>query len=142
MALLQSLHRKGEVKDLVAEYGHVIVDECHHVTAFSFEQVMRQVKARFVVGLTATPMRKDGHHPIIFMQCGPVRFNLSPREAATRSPFEHLVLPRYTVFQTPTSTAEFTIHDAFADLVTDRARNQRIVSDIESVIREDGPRWC
>jgi superfamily II DNA or RNA helicase len=72
VALLQGLHRKGEVKDCVAEYGHVIVDECHHLTAFSFEQVMRQVKAKFIVGLTATPVRKDGHHPIIFMQCGPI----------------------------------------------------------------------
>src|SRR5579863_2290873 len=91
VALLQSLHRKGEVKDCVAEYGHVIADECHHLTAFSFEQVMRQVKAKFIVGLTATPTRKDGHHPIIFMQCGPIRFNLSAREAAERSPFRHLV---------------------------------------------------
>jgi len=82
VALLQSLQRKGDVKDCVAEYGHVIADECHHLTAFSFEQVMRQVKAKFIVGLTATPTRKDGHHPIIFMQCGPVRFNLSAREAA------------------------------------------------------------
>ena len=55
-------------------------DECHHLTAFSFEQVMRQVKAKFIVGLTATPVRKDGHQPIIFMQCGPIRFNLSARE--------------------------------------------------------------
>ena len=54
VALLQSLHRKREVKDSVAEYGHVIVDECHHLTAFSFEQVMRRVKAKLIVGLTAT----------------------------------------------------------------------------------------
>ena len=85
VALLQSLQRKGEVKDFVVEYGQVIADECHHLTAFSFEQVMRQVKAKFIVGLTATPARKDGRHPIIFMQCGPIRFNLSAREAAARA---------------------------------------------------------
>jgi superfamily II DNA or RNA helicase len=117
VALLQSLQRKGEVKDYVAEYGHVIADECHHLTAFSFEQVMRQVKAKFVVGLTATPVRKDGHHPIIFMQCGPIRFGLSAREAAARSPFQHLVLPRYTDFEAPADTTDFTIHDAYAALV-------------------------
>jgi superfamily II DNA or RNA helicase len=61
------------VDDLVAEYGHVIVDECHHLSAHSFVLVIRQAKARFVVGLSATIARKDGHHPIIFMQCGPVR---------------------------------------------------------------------
>jgi len=75
VAVIQSLIRKGEVKDIVAEYGQVIVDECHHVSAFSFERVLRKVKAKYVVGLTATPIRKDGHHPIILMQCGPIRFN-------------------------------------------------------------------
>ena len=89
VAVIQSLQRKGEVQDLVAEYGHVIVDECHHLSAFTFEQVLKQAKAKFVVGLTATPFRKDGHQPIIFMQCGPIRFNLSGRKAAEVSMFEH-----------------------------------------------------
>ena len=53
IAIMQSLNRKGTVKDLVADYGHVIIDECHHVSAFSFERVMRQVKARYITGLTA-----------------------------------------------------------------------------------------
>jgi superfamily II DNA or RNA helicase len=79
VAVIQSLYRQDEVKDFVAEYGQLIVDECHHISAFTFEQVMRQVKAKYVVGLTATPTRKDGHHPIIYMQCGPVRFNMSAR---------------------------------------------------------------
>jgi superfamily II DNA or RNA helicase len=73
VAIIQSLVRKGVVEDCVADYGHLIVDECHHLSAQSFEQVARQSKARFVTGLSATVARKDGHHPIIFMQCGPVR---------------------------------------------------------------------
>jgi len=136
VALLQSLNRKGEVKDCVAEYGHVIVDECHHLTAFSFEQVMRQVKAKFIVGLTATPSRKDGHHPIIFMQCGPIRFNLSAREAAERSPFRHLVLPRPTGFRMPPEVTDLTIHDAYAALVTSEQRNRQIVGDIIEALHE------
>jgi superfamily II DNA or RNA helicase len=75
VAVIQSLQRKGEVKDSVAEYGQVIVDECHHISAFTFEQIMKQVKAKYVVGLTATPTRKDGHQPIVLMQCGPIRFS-------------------------------------------------------------------
>jgi superfamily II DNA or RNA helicase len=134
--LLQSLQRKGEVKDYIAEYGHVIADECHHLTAFSFEQVMRQVKAKFVVGLTATATRKDGHHPIIFMQCGSIRFHLSAREAAERSPFRHLVLPRPTGFRMPPEVTDFTIHDAYAALVTNDERNQQIIEDIIQVVRE------
>jgi superfamily II DNA or RNA helicase len=69
---------------LVADYGQVIVDECHHLSAFSFEQVLRQVKAKYVLGLTATPIRKDGHHPIVFMQCGPIRFRVDCRKSRLR----------------------------------------------------------
>jgi len=96
VAVIQSVHRKDEVKDFVAEYGQVIVDECHHIAAFSFEQVMKQVKAKYVVGLTATPIRKDGHHPIIYMQCGPMRFNLSAKIMTEATAFEHVVIPRHT----------------------------------------------
>jgi superfamily II DNA or RNA helicase len=71
VAVIQSLVKKGVVDDRVAGYGHLIVDECHHLSAHSFEQVARLAKARFVLGLSATVARKDAHHPIIFMQCGP-----------------------------------------------------------------------
>ena len=68
-------------RDLVGEYGHVIVDECHHLAAVSFEMIARAAKARFMLGLSATVTRKDGHHPIIFMQCGPVRHRVDARTA-------------------------------------------------------------
>lgn len=136
IALIQSLQRKGEVKDFVAEYGHVLVDECHHLSAFSFEQVMRQVKAKFVIGLTATPMRKDGHHPIIFMQCGPARFSVDPRVAVARSPFQHVVLPRSTEFRMPAEPARFGIQDVYATLTSDSERNQQIVGDILEAVHQ------
>ncbi|WP_240689068.1 DEAD/DEAH box helicase family protein [Ammoniphilus sp. YIM 78166] len=82
IALMQSINRKGTIQGFVSEYGHVIVDECHHLGAYSFEQIMNQVKARYVLGLTATPIRKDGHHPIIMMQCGPVRYKAEGKNQA------------------------------------------------------------
>ena len=130
VAVIQSLQRKGEVRDLVAEYGHVIADECHHLSAFTFEQVLKQAKAKYVVGLTATPFRKDGHQPIIFMQCGPIRFNLSARKAAEDSMLEYRVIPRYTDFNLPVSEGEATIQDLYAAMVTDSARNDLIVRDL------------
>jgi len=130
VAVIQSLHRKETVKDFVAEYGQVIVDECHHISAFTFEQVMRQVKARYVVGLTATPTRKDGHHPIIYMQCGPIRFNLSARKMTETNPFEHRVIPRVTEFQIPPENSDVTIQDIYAALVDDRFRNELITADL------------
>lgn len=101
LAVIQSLIRKGEVKDIVAEYGQVIVDECHHVSAFSFERVLKRVKAKYVVGLTATPVRKDGHHPIILMQCGPIRFNVGGKKQAAASVLQYEVIPRLTEFTVP-----------------------------------------
>jgi superfamily II DNA or RNA helicase len=135
VALIQSLQRKGVVKDFVAEYGHVIVDECHHLSAFTFEQVMKQAKARYVVGLTATPTRKDGHHPIIFMECGPMRFNLSARQVAGRSPFRHLLLPRPTDFRIAEGATDVTIQDLYSALVVDVTRNQQIIEDVLNAVR-------
>ncbi len=90
VALIQSLVRKGVVDDCVGEYGHLVVDECHHLSAQSFEQVARRAKARFVTGLSATVARKDGHHPIIFMQCGPVRYQVERQaQAATETVRAH-----------------------------------------------------
>jgi hypothetical protein len=88
------------------------------------------VKAKYVVGLTATPTRKDGHHPIIYMQCGPVRFNLSAKVMAATNPFEHRVIPRYTDFRMPPDLAEVTIQDVYGALSTDTSRNEMIASDI------------
>jgi len=73
IAVMQSVSRQGEVNSLVERYGQVIVDECHHVGAVSFDAILKKVRAKFVQGLTATPVRRDGQQPIIFMQCGPIR---------------------------------------------------------------------
>ena len=134
VAVIQSLYRKDKVKDFVAEYGQVIVDECHHISAFTFEQVMRQVKAKYVVGLTATPTRKDGHHPIIYMQCGPVRFSMSARTMTETTPFEHKVTPRHTEFRMAPELTEVTIQDIYAALVNDVPRNEMIANDIVRAI--------
>ena len=137
VAVIQSLIRKGEVKDIVAEYGQVIVDECHHVSAFSFERVLRKVKAKYVVGLTATPIRKDGHHPIILMQCGPIRFNVSSKKQAAASAFQYEVIPRLTEFTVPPEWNGIGIQDIYTALVNDEQRTDLIVADVVGAI-EDG----
>lgn len=127
IALMQSIHRKGMIKEFVAEYGHVIVDECHHLAAFSFEQVMKKVKAKYVLGLTATPVRKDGHHPIIMMQCGPIRYRVDAKNQAENRPFEHIIVPRYTHFQSGESSS---IQDVYSALMADEHRNDLIFDDV------------
>jgi superfamily II DNA or RNA helicase len=126
----KSIGQVGGGKNERSGCGQVIVDECHHLSAFTFEQVMKQVKAKYVLGLTATPERKDGHHPIIYMQCGPIRFKLSARSMNAITPFEHEVIPRLTEFYPPSEQNDITIQEAYASLVNDCARNDLIVSDL------------
>ena len=136
VAVIQSLRQKNAVQDYVAEYGQVIVDECHHLSAFTFEQVMRAIKAKFVSGLTATPTRKDGHHPIIQMQCGSIRFGMTAKAMTEASPLQHRVLPRQTTFQMQTGTVDATIQDIYRALAQNEARNELIVSDVRAALRD------
>lgn len=138
VAVIQSLVRKGVVDDCVADYGQLIVDECHHLSARSFEQVARQAKARFVVGLSATVIRKDGHHPIIFMQCGPVRHSVDARTQAAARPFEHRVLVRPTPFQSlkaPDADKRVEFQALYQALIDDDARTRRICEDVIEAVQ-------
>ena len=132
VALIQSLGRNSKIDDIVADYGHIIVDECHHIPASSFENVLRRCTAKYVLGLSATIARKDGHQPIIFMQCGPVRHHVSARRQAEDSPFSHHVVTRRTSFQylVPDPEDKPAITDIYARMVQDAERNQMIFDDV------------
>jgi superfamily II DNA or RNA helicase/very-short-patch-repair endonuclease len=139
VAVIQSLVRNDVVNDCVAEYGQVIVDECHHLSAHSFEQVVRRAKARYVLGLSATVTRKDGHHPIIFMQCGSVRHRVDAKAQAAARPFEHTVIVRPTTFQTSSTTptdkrTEF--QSLYQLLVDDETRNRAICEEVVQAVRD------
>ena len=132
VAVIQSLVRNGEVDDIVADYGHLLVDECHHVSAVSFEAVARRCKARYVLGLSATVTRKDGHHPIVFMQCGPVRFRVDARRQAAKRPFSHRVVLRTTRFALPAELDPDRppIQRVYGALAEDDERNDLILDDV------------
>jgi hypothetical protein len=139
IAIIQSLSKKGVVDDIVGEYGHLVVDECHHITARSFEIVARQCKAKYVTGLSATIIRKDGHHPIIFMNCGPVRYKVDPRKQAASRPFTHKVITRKTSFVLPPSidtNKKTLIHEIYSALVTDEERNSMILGDVLQSVQQ------
>ena len=138
IAIMQSLVKGDNVKDAVRNYGMVIVDECHHVPAFSFEQILKNVSAKYVYGLTATPVRQDGHHPIIFMHCGPVRYKVDAREQAEKRPFEHYIIPRFTPFRKPVSQdeKEWSIGEIYSEISTSQIRNQLIIDDVIRCVNE------
>ena len=128
IAIIQSLISSDEVKELVKEYGMVIVDECHHVSAVSFERVLKEVNAKYVYGLTATPTRQDGHQPIIHMQCGPIRYLVDAKEQAEKRSFEHYLLPRFTTYRS--AVTDKVISAIYKDLAENEIRNDHIVKDI------------
>ena len=135
--MIQSLVRQqGKVEDIVAEYGHVIVDECHHLPAVSFERVLSEVKAVFVLGLTATPQRRDGHHPILEMQLGPIRFAVDAKSQAKARPFQHRLLVRETLFSVGEGKSSLSIQEIFRALFQNTGRNELILSDIEKALQE------
>jgi superfamily II DNA or RNA helicase len=129
IAVMQSLSRQGEVNPLVENYGHVVIDECHHVGAVSFDAILKRTKAKYVLGLTATPFRRDGQQPIIFMQCGPIRHTATKPASA---PHDLEVVPqlRCARIDLPSDAG---IQDVFRYLANDRDRTNAIADAIENV---------
>jgi superfamily II DNA or RNA helicase len=145
VAMIQSLVRGSRVDEIVASYGQVIVDECHHVPAISCERVLAEVKARYLIGLTATPHRRDGLHPILEMQLGPIRFAVDARSQAARRPFAHRLVVRETGFCLEEKPSEGTeaahrsrrsIQEIYRALAQDEPRNRLIVQDVLQALQE------
>lgn len=133
VVMIQSLVRR-DLREL-GRYGYVVVDECHHVPAFTTERVLRELPARAVTGLTATPERRDGHHPIITMQCGPVRHTITATvqvEAATR----RVLLARVPPFDVTALPPDPGIQEVLGAVAADRNRTERIAADVLGELRE------
>lgn len=129
IALIQSCLDEDGVKPFVQDYGLVIVDECHHVSSITFEQVLMSIKARTIYGLTATPIRKDGHQPIIFMQCGPIRFSTDVKSQIAKQSFDRFLIPRFTSYNSILED-RLSIATLYKYLSEDEIRNNLIVEDI------------
>jgi superfamily II DNA or RNA helicase len=130
IAMFQSLNYKGAVKEEIKNYGQIIVDECHRVSAVSFESVLKKVEAVYVCGLTATPTRRDKLHPIMAMQCGPIRYKINAKDQAKVRPFKHVLIPRYTTFKSKTSEKEKSTQVLFEEIIRDEKRNEMIFDDV------------
>ena len=132
IAVMQSISRKGEVKEYVNNYGMIIADECHHASAFTYEQILKTAPAKYIYGLTATPTRKDGHHPILFMHCGPIRYRDDPKKQAENRPFDHYIVPRFTSLRVPLDSDEkdVSIQELYTEIVDNDFRNQQIIDDV------------
>ena len=138
IAMMQSIEKKNEIPEWIEDYGMVIVDECHHVPAVSFETVLKRIRAKYTYGLTATPKRKDGHHPIIPMYLGPVRYRVDAKEQAAQRPFRHVMIPRFTgmTFSPASENEVANIASYYSQIAEDEIRNHMIVDDVLSCLEE------
>lgn len=126
IAMAQSLARRDDVGALASGYGMVIVDECHHVPAVTFERAIREIAAQRWVGLTATPYRRDGLQALMAMHCGPVRHTMTaPPGAALRV----MDLITHDTNHLPVGPDQH-IQAVFRALVEDDRRTERIAADI------------
>src|SRR5574340_358575 len=132
IAVMQSLSRQGEINPVVENYGHVIIDECHHIGAASFDAILKVVKATYVLGLTATPIRRDGQQPIIFMQCGPIRYTAAK---PVNAPHDLVVEPR-PLFARIDLPSEAGIQDVFRHLANDQAPTAAIAVEIREAYQQ------
>ena len=133
IAVMQSVSRQGVVNPLVEKYGQVIVDECHHVGAASFDAILKRTKAKYVFGLTATPIRRDGQQPIIFMQCGPIRYTAAKPASA---PHDLEVIPR-SRFSRIDLPLEAGIQDVFRHLANDQGRTDAIAAEVRDAFQKN-----
>jgi superfamily II DNA or RNA helicase len=136
IAMVQTLARAEGANELLRAYGHVVIDECHHVPAVSIERLLAAIPARYVTGLTATPYRRDGHQPIINMQCGPIRHAVDARTVRQQHGLELLILRRDTSFDPSLLPSEASIQEIYGALAADEDRLQLVVADARELLNE------
>ena len=136
IAMVQTLARSDDLHALVRAYGHVVIDECHHVPAVQVERVLSAIPARYITGLTATPYRRDGHQPIITMQCGPVRHVISRPMVRAGEALERRVIRKDTSFDPSVLPAQASIQEIYGALAADNDRLGLVLADIRALVRD------
>jgi superfamily II DNA or RNA helicase len=136
IAIYKSLLEDDSAKDLVKDYGMVIVDECHHVGASSYERVLDHVNAKYVYGVTATPIRSDGLDALIFFHCGQIRYRTDLKAQMKLHGFDHVMVPRFTPLKPVALSSLDNMPSLYGDLINHESRNRKIVDDIIAALRE------
>ncbi|MBR1502894.1 MAG: DEAD/DEAH box helicase family protein [Prevotella sp.] len=136
IAMITSLGRDDEIHPMVQQYGMVIVDECHHIAAYTHENVLRAVIARYVYGMTATAKRMDGQTKKIFMQLGPIRHRYTAKEHAEKQGIGHFVYPRFTRLVDMEGKGDRHISEYFDMVCKSEMRNMQIVNDVVDCVNK------
>lgn len=134
IAMFSSLGSDGNIAEWVRNYGMVIMDECHHAAAQTAEDVLRNIPAKYVYGLTATPKRDDGMEPKMLMQFGPIRHKFTALQKAVAQNIQHLIYPRFTRLCNP--GPEWKINEVYQAIINDETRNKLIIADTLAAVQQ------
>lgn len=137
IAMAGSICKKGEFHSLLNQYGMVLVDECHHAASDTIANILKEVKAKYVYGVTATPKRSDGLEKINYMLLGPIRYSYTSKEKADAQGIDHFVYPRFTRTVSPRGVMTEKMHpnEAYEIIRENEARDDLIVSDVIDCVK-------
>lgn len=136
IAMAGSLCKKGKYHKMMNEYGLVLIDECHHSASETIANVLKEVKAKYVYGVTATPKRGDGLEKINYMLIGPIRYSYTAKEKAKEQGMQHLVYPRFTRTVPPRGVITDKMHpnEAYAIIHNNDVRDEQIIEDVKNCV--------
>ena len=136
IAMAGSLCKKGEYHKMMNEYGLVLIDECHHSASETIANVLKEVKAKYVYGVTATPKRGDGLEKINYMLIGPIRYSYTAKEKAKEQGIQHLVYPRFTRTVPPRGVITDKMHpnEAYEIIHNNDVRDEQIIEDVKNCV--------
>ena len=137
IAMVGSMCKKGEFHKRLKSYGMVIVDECHHAASDTIVEVLQEVNAKYVYGVTATPFRSDGLEKINYMLLGPIRYKYTSKERAKEQGIEHLVYPRFTRAVAPRfGQDKMHPNEAYGIIRENDDRDSIIINDVKICIEK------
>lgn len=136
IAMAGSLCKKGKYHKMMNEYGLVLIDECHHSASETIANVLKEVKAKYVYGVTATPKRGDGLEKINYMLIGPIRYSYTTKEKAKEQGIQHLVYPRFTRTVPPRGVITDKMHpnEAYEIIHNNDVRDEQIIEDVKNCV--------
>ena len=129
---IKSIWNNGKFNDIVKNYGMVIIDECHHLAAFTYESAVNTINSKYVYGVTATPERENGHTPIIKMQCGDIRYEVNEKKfnKSLQIPMKVYIKYHYLT-NVDKSILDYSINEINNLIINDNSRNEKIINDIK-----------
>ena len=136
IAMAGSLCKKGKYHKMMNEYGLVLIDECHHSASETIANVLKEVKAKYVYGVTATPKRGDGLEKINYMLIGPIRYSYTAKEKAKEQGIQHLGYPRFTRTVPPRGVITDKMHpnEAYEIIHNNDVRDEQIIEDVKNCV--------